>query len=980
MEQLPSFVEEYISQVSALQLLQNLGYFYLRPQEVFLERRGRLSNLLLETILEKQLRKLNSITFKGQQHEFSDENIQAAIQVLRDVPFDGLIRTSEKIYELLILGKSFQQTIAGDTKSFTLNFIDWESPENNVFHVAAELEVEQEVRTKRSQPSRPDIVLFVNGIPLAVIECQGPEGSIELPISQHLRNQDSSAIPRLFVYSQLLVAIKRDEAKYATTGTESACWSHWHELTDITEEVGQLINQPLTREQKDRLFADLFAPIRNNFEEWELDERTITEQDRAIYSLCRPRWLIELASQFIIFAQGKKKIALYHQYNAIKKTLDRVKRTSADGKRPGGIIWHSTGISMTMAMIARAIWRELIISDPQLLKTVRILIVTDRDRLEDQIVSAFKICGKEMPEVADVVQAKTGRHLLELLSQNNGAIITTATDKFEAAFKTQGLQNPSNDIFVLVDEVHRGRFPEAYARMRKALPNACYIGLSRTPLKKREKQIAANFDGIIDTYTLDQAVKDKAIVPVLYETRHTAKTSEYESDRRIPLVARDISRHFTESVERPFKAQLVTGSKAAALKYKQYLDQLGLVSSGMETLRRDNEPDLIIAVDKLLRGSDVSHNMVIYLDTRLEGHALLQTIAAVNRPRKGKDFGFVVDYCGALDEISEFDREDLGIALTPISEEAAKLPGRHSELWECFREIRNGKDVEAFERSLADKEARERFYAKFSAFNRTLSIAFSSLDFINETPRGLLERYRRDLADFQRLRIAVKRRYADEIDFPEYEARLQKLINAQVSSTIDLQVTPLLRIFDRERFQAEVDDLESTASKADTIAHRTRGVISGSLDEIFYRRLLRSLEEVIRAWRDQRISDAEYLNEAVKIMTAVRDRIGDDLPAELENRESARRFYGTVNEVFSRWKDLLPDSKKAAAKAALKIDRIIQENMTADRSSNRDVQNQVKNQIEDYLYALKEAYGIDLTHADLDLILDKSIEIAIDRC
>src|SRR5437763_13721572 len=158
----PSFLEDHISQIPALQLLQNLGYDYLRPQEVFLERKGKLSNLLLEDVLEKQLRRLNRIRFKGNEHEFSDTNIRAAVQALKDVPFDGLVRTSEKVYDLLSLGKAMEQTIEGppsetpgepagedaraiitDTKSFTLNFIDWRNPMNNVFHVAEKLEVEQ---------------------------------------------------------------------------------------------------------------------------------------------------------------------------------------------------------------------------------------------------------------------------------------------------------------------------------------------------------------------------------------------------------------------------------------------------------------------------------------------------------------------------------------------------------------------------------------------------------------------------------------------------------------------------------------------------------------------------------------------------------------------------------------------------------------------------------------------------------------------
>src|SRR6185503_15936787 len=161
----PSFQEDHISQVPALQLLQNLGYSYLRPQEVHLERKGKFSNILLEGILAQQLRKLNRINYRGRQSDFSEANIQSAIQALKDVPFDGLVRTSEKIYELLSLGKSLEQAVDGDTKSFTLQYIDWRNPSNNVFHVAEEFEVE---RAGSKEVCRPDILLFVNGIPFAV--------------------------------------------------------------------------------------------------------------------------------------------------------------------------------------------------------------------------------------------------------------------------------------------------------------------------------------------------------------------------------------------------------------------------------------------------------------------------------------------------------------------------------------------------------------------------------------------------------------------------------------------------------------------------------------------------------------------------------------------------------------------------------------------------------------------------------------------
>lgn len=208
-------------------MLQNVGWRYLMPAEAVAFRAGKLGSVLLETILVEQLRKLNRIRFKGEEYEFSEANVQTAVQALKDVMYDGLVRTNEKIYDLLILGKSLQQTIEGDTKSFPLHYIDW-NPETwltkNVFHVTEEFEVE---RTASHETRRPDIVLFVNGIPLAVIECKRPDikDPIAEAISQNLRNQRDDEIPKLFLYTQLLLVLSKNEAKYGTTGTPAKFWA-----------------------------------------------------------------------------------------------------------------------------------------------------------------------------------------------------------------------------------------------------------------------------------------------------------------------------------------------------------------------------------------------------------------------------------------------------------------------------------------------------------------------------------------------------------------------------------------------------------------------------------------------------------------------------------------------------------------------------------------------------------------------------------
>jgi len=204
--ELPSFKEDHISQVPALELLQKLGYAYLIQDEILQGRGGRLAGVLLENVLVEQLRKINIIRFKGRAYPFSEGNILAAVQALKDVADDGLVQTNEKVYDLLTLGRAMQQSIDGDTKSFQLDYIDWKHPENNVYHVAEEFAVE---RSGSHETRRPDVVLFVNGIPLVVIECKRPDikDPIGQAVSQQIRNQQRDQIPRLFHYAQLLLAV-----------------------------------------------------------------------------------------------------------------------------------------------------------------------------------------------------------------------------------------------------------------------------------------------------------------------------------------------------------------------------------------------------------------------------------------------------------------------------------------------------------------------------------------------------------------------------------------------------------------------------------------------------------------------------------------------------------------------------------------------------------------------------------------------------
>jgi type I restriction enzyme, R subunit len=355
----PLHKEDHISEIPALQLLQNLGYTYLMPEEALAQRGGRRSNVLLEGVLAEQLRRSNVIRFKGRTHAFSEGNIQSAVQSLKDVVFDGLVRTNEKVYDLLRLGQSLTQIIDGNTKSFPLRYFDWEHPERNVYHVTDEFAVE---RTASTETRRPDLVLFVNGIPLVVIECKRSDldDPIGEAVSQQIRNQKDDHIPHLFLYAQLLLALAKNEARYATAGTPREFWAVWKERENVDAELRELVNRPLSRDEQERVFSTRPAWVRREIEALAEGGREVTEQDRTLYALCRPERLLELTAGFIVFEKGEKKIARYQQYFCVKKTMERLRHPDAEGRRQGGIVWHTqgSGKSLTMVMLAAAIARE----------------------------------------------------------------------------------------------------------------------------------------------------------------------------------------------------------------------------------------------------------------------------------------------------------------------------------------------------------------------------------------------------------------------------------------------------------------------------------------------------------------------------------------------------------------------------------------------------------------------------------------------
>ena len=512
----PSFKEDHISQIPALQMLVNLGYTYLSPAEAERLRGGKTTNVLLEDVLRKQLKEINSIRVSATKTGiFTDENIERGILGLKNLPMnEGYIAACERAYNLLTLGQALEQSVDGDKKSFSLQYIDWKHIHNNVFHVTEEFGV---MRSTSKEHYRPDLVLFVNGIPLCIIECKRPDMKepLKQAISQTLRNQQEDGVRSLYVYSQILLCISSNDAVYGSNDTQPKFFSKWIEKFNSDEEETQykaklmeLKNNPLPSKQREELFADRFKYVRNYFDELGKEEIKPTAQDEYLYNLCRPERLMDLSFNFILFEDSIKKITRYQQFFAIKKSMQRI-RNVENGKRRGGVIWHTqgSGKSLTMVMLAQAIAMEPSIRNP------KIVLVTDRTDLDNQITGTFRKCGRF------VENAATGQRLVELLESKSDAVVTTIINKFVAAVKKISHPLESPDIFVLVDEGHRTQHGTFNIDMQKTLPNACFIAMTGTPLFKKDKSTAEKFGGLIDAYTVDQAVKDNAVVPLLYEGR-----------------------------------------------------------------------------------------------------------------------------------------------------------------------------------------------------------------------------------------------------------------------------------------------------------------------------------------------------------------------------------------------------------------------------------------------------------------------------
>ncbi|MBL4761451.1 MAG: type I restriction endonuclease subunit R [Gammaproteobacteria bacterium] len=902
-EQLANFKEEFSSKIPALTLLSNLGYTFISPSDCE-QFRGKLnvgsfnagknttSQVMLLPMMRSFLAK-KTFPLAGKHHPLSDASIDKIMHELNPAMNEGLKGANEKLYNAMMYGISVTEFVDGKKASPTIQLIDWTTIGNNQFHFTEEMVIQNSEGTGNRIP---DIVCFVNGLPWVVIEAKRPASSkenkptVEEGISQNIRNQGQVEIPHLFAYSQLLLSINGNKGLYATCGTPKKFWAKWKEEEIVEAEFVRLKNKTLDETKLSALFDHRPKAAKDEYLSLIAGgELTVTDQDRLLVSLLRPDRLLDMARLYTLFDKKAGKIvARYQQVFGIKALVERI--TSFDesgarqGARNGGVIWHTTGSgkSFTMVFLSKAlIWLEE-------LAQCRVIIVTDRVDLEDQLSRTFASGGVLSDRDKKDAMATSGRRLAEQIGKGNERIIFSIINKFGSAIKHPECFNDSPNILVLVDEGHRSQNGENNIRMLQTLPKAAFIAFTGTPLLKDDKT-ENKFGKIIHSYTMQQAVEDKTVTPLLYEERIpdlnvndkaidawfdriTQKLTEqqktdlkkkfsqkgqiYQTEGRIELIAHDISDHFQNFKQQCLKGQLACDSKASAIRYKVALDKIGKVSSVVamsapdtregheavdqdskdivqnwwkdnvdpdykgdeksytkaiiEAFSRDDGPDIMIVVDKLLTGFDEPKNTVLYIDKPLKEHSLIQAIARVNRLHSKKQFGYLIDYRGILKELDTtiekyqdlaertqggFDVNDLKGLYNSMDTEYKKLPGLYSTLWAIFEGVKNKQDPAALRQALTPKvnevqgqlidtklKNRDEFYSSLTDFSNCMKVALQSVTYFDDKSfEDKRLHYKQTLKMFIDLRKQVREDANETIDYDEYAEDVRQLLDKHIA-------------------------------------------------------------------------------------------------------------------------------------------------------------------------------------------------------
>jgi type I restriction enzyme, R subunit len=993
------FTESTVEE-AALELLSGLGYTILHgpdiaPGELFAER-ADYSDVLLLGRLKQALAKINP--------KIPAMAIEDATRKLLSVAGPNLEESNRRFHHFLTDGINVEYRTEGRIVHDHVRVFDFDEPDSNDWAAVNQFTV---IENKSNR--RPDIMIFVNGIPLAVFELKNmADENATIRDAFHQFQTYKKDVPSLFTYNEVLVISDGIEARI---GTLTSGWERFMPWRTIA--------------------GDQIAP--KGSLELEVLARGIFEKRR----------FLDLVRNFIVFEDSgsalTKKVAGYHQVHAVNKAVEcTLDASSPRGDRRVGVVWHTqgSGKSLTMVFYAGKIIQHPGMSNPTL------VVLTDRNDLDDQLFGTFSSCKgllRQSPE-----QAASRDHLQELLHVSSGGVIFTTIQKFLPESKG-GKYPPLSDrrnIVVIADEAHRSQydFIDGFARhLRDALPNASYIGFTATPLEVGDKSTPAVFGDYIDVYDIQRAVEDGATVRIFYEGR-LAKIELKEEERpkidpefeevteeedvptkeklksrwarmeamvgtpkRVGIIARDLVEHFEKRLEamdgkgmivcmsrkicvdlynaiiklRPNWHNLddekgaikivMTGSASDVLDFQPHIRNKPRREFLAKRFKDPNDPmRLVIVRDMWLTGFDAPCLHTMYADKPMQRHGLMQAIARVNRVFRDKPGGLVVDYLGLADQLKKAltDYTQSGGEGRPVFDQEEAV-AKMLEYYEVCAGIFHGFDYSKFksgspkERLTIVPPAIEHILKQENGKDRLLkTVTQLSKAFALSVPHERAMAIRDDVGFFQTVRSALaKTTPTGGRDEEELNAAVRQIVSRAVASDQVIDIfsaaglkTPDISILSDE-FLAEVKDLPQRNLAFEVLKKLLNDEIKvRSRKNLVQSRLFsQMLEEAIRKYQNRAIETAQVIQELIDLAKDMREasKRGEDLG--FTDEELA--FYDALEVNDSAVKVLGDDMLKTIARELVDtVHRNAAIDWTAKESVKAKLRTMVKRILRKYGY------------------------------
>jgi len=984
-----TFTESVVEQ-AALAWLESLGYTVLAGPEIApgeqRAEREHYGQVVLETRLRQALELLNP--------GLSTDAIDEAFRKLVRPEFPSLLKNNHAFHRMLIEGVPVEVEREGSPHGYhPVQVIDFESPENNDF-----VAVNQFTVVENSRERRPDIVLFVNGLPLAVIELKNPADETATLLSAFNQLETYKRdIPSLFTYNEALVISDGVQARIGTLTARREWFLPWRTIE------GESLAPP-----------------------------EMPEIEVLLKGVFEKRRFLELIRYFIVFevcggGNLVKKMAGYHQFHAVNRAVEStVAAAGPGGDRRAGVVWHTqgSGKSLTMAFYAGRIVQHPAMGNPTL------VVITDRNDLDDQLFDTFVRCYELLRQPP--FQASSRAHLRDLLKTASGGVVFTTVQKFfptEAEDQHPLLSDRAN-IVVIADEAHRSQygFIDGFARhMRDALPNATFIGFTGTPIESDDRSTRAVFGDYISIYDIERAVKDGATVPIYYESR-LAKLALDESekpkldeefeevtegeevehkerlktkwaqlealvgaDKRIAAIAEDLVSHFERRLEvMEGKAMVVCMSRRICVALYDAIVKLRpawhheddnkgsikIVMTGSASdppewqphirtkerreklAARFKDPDdpfrIVIVRDMWLTGFDVPCLHTMYLDKPMRGHGLMQAIARVNRVFRDKPGGLVVDYLGLAHELKQAlanytesggkgrtaidQAEAVEIMLSKYEVCCAMFHGFDWSDWKAGSpQQRLSMLPAAQEHILKQRDGKNRFVKAVAELSKAFALA---------VPHEKALAIRDDVAFFQAVRAVLTKNVTRAGQSPEdLEFAIRQIVSRAVASegVIDVLAAAGLKKPDvsilSDEFLAEIRGMPHKNLAVEMLRKLLEGEIrSRSRKNIVQGRAFSELlEEAIRRYQNRAIETVQVIEELIALAKQIReaDRRGETLGLT----EDELAFYDALEVNDSAVKVLGDETLRRIAQELV---RTVRANVTIDWTIRENVRAQMR--------------------------------------